>query len=146
MPIKTFRGKIAHETVQTISLHTNDGSTGYRIKKFEVIGDTPGTTGQVSTLFVTTVNPGTPTSATIDFSNQELIGVCQYESSTSAHYNPQPIIIFDNVVFNQDIFVSNFTTTGTTVGTNYYIELEQVKLDLSENTIATLKDIRNIVG
>ena len=27
---------------------------------------------------------------------------------------------------------------------NYYIELEQMKLDLSENTVATLKDIRNI--
>ena len=27
---------------------------------------------------------------------------------------------------------------------NYYIELEQVKLDLGQNTVATLKDIRNI--
>jgi len=29
---------------------------------------------------------------------------------------------------------------------NYYIELEQVKLDLNENTVATLKDIRNIAS
>ena len=27
---------------------------------------------------------------------------------------------------------------------NYYVELEQMKLDLNENTVATLKDIRNI--
>jgi len=26
---------------------------------------------------------------------------------------------------------------------NYYLELEQIKLDLSESTVATLKDIRN---
>ena len=48
--------------------------------------------------------------------------------------------------FNQDIFVT--CDTGSTSGEscNYYIELEQIKLDLNENTVATLKDIRNIVG
>jgi len=30
------------------------------------------------------------------------------------------------------------------VACNYYLELEQFKLDLNENTVATLKNIRNI--
>ena len=34
--------------------------------------------------------------------------------------------------------------SGTQQKMNYYIELEQVSLDLTENTVATLKDIRNI--
>ena len=37
MPIKTFRGLITDNTQDTVSLHTNDGSTGYRIKKFQVV-------------------------------------------------------------------------------------------------------------
>ena len=44
MPIKSFRGKIAGTTGKEqdiISLHTNDGSTGYRIKKFQVMPEDP---------------------------------------------------------------------------------------------------------
>ena len=37
MPIKSFRGQLAHDTIDLISLHTNDGSTGYRIKKLELL-------------------------------------------------------------------------------------------------------------
>jgi len=44
--IKTFRGKIADDTQDTINLHTNDGKTGYRITKFQAMtGEDPtGTT------------------------------------------------------------------------------------------------------
>jgi len=41
--IKTFRGLMATNTQDTIVLHTNDGSTGYQIVKFEVINYQPGT-------------------------------------------------------------------------------------------------------
>ena len=60
-------------------------------------------------------------------------------------YNPEPTIVFDNTTFNQDIFVTLKGHDHTT-DVNYYIELEQVKLSLDENTVATLKDIRNIAS
>jgi len=41
--IKTFRGLIADGETDTIVLHTNDGSIGYRIVKFQVIQEQPGT-------------------------------------------------------------------------------------------------------
>ena len=44
------------------------------------------------------------------------------------------------MIFNQDIYVTNYGSGAM----NYYIELEQIKLDLNENTVATLKDIRNL--
>ena len=47
------------------------------------------------------------------------------------------------MTFNQDIYVTHTDVLGAGA-CNYYIELEQFKLDLSENTVATLKDIRNI--
>ena len=47
------------------------------------------------------------------------------------------------MTFNQDIYVTHEDTVGSQP-CNYYIELEVVKLALDENTVATLKDIRNI--
>jgi len=51
-------------------------------------------------------------------------------------------MIFDQEIFNQDIYIGTKDTQGNAM--NYYIELEQVKLDLSQSTVATLKDIRNL--
>jgi hypothetical protein len=48
-------------------------------------------------------------------------------------------------LFNQDIYISNVDSIGSNA-MNYYIELEQSTLSLDENTVATLKDIRNIQG
>ena len=45
--------------------------------------------------------------------------------------------------YNQDIYVTAVDTESSSA-TNYYIELETVKLDLSESTVASLKDIRNV--
>ena len=42
--IKTFRGQIADGGQDTILLHTNDGSAGYRIVKFQIMTSAPGTT------------------------------------------------------------------------------------------------------
>ena len=36
MPIKSFRGMLKDLAKETIHLATNDGSTGYRIKKISV--------------------------------------------------------------------------------------------------------------
>ena len=44
MPIKSFRGLMTDGAQDTISLHTNDGSTGYKIKKLDLINSLPATT------------------------------------------------------------------------------------------------------
>ena len=141
--IKSFRGQIANDALETIVLHTNTGSTGYRMKKFEVIprqpeGATEEATLQIfSTLIAATAAKG---SGEIDFSNQELLGAAFYSGSSAATTNPEDsIIIFDNVKFNQDIYI----VCKSSANMNYHIELEQSTLSLDENTVATLKDIRN---
>jgi len=144
MPIKTFRGLIADATIDTISLHTNDGSIGYRIKKFQLFPSDP-TADNENIVQIYSV-PQTTTGTAVDFADQTLLGVAMWSnSSTSYLYSDDGIVIFDNMVFNQDIFVSHRSSQGGKA-INYYIELEQVKLDLNENTVATLKDIRNIAS
>ncbi len=37
MPIKSFRGLLADDGIETVPLHTNNGTTGYRIVKFQLM-------------------------------------------------------------------------------------------------------------
>ena len=146
MTIKSFRGLIADGDQTTIVLHTNDGSTGYRIVKFEILPFTPGDVNQDSCVQVWKVSQTLPTVQTIDFSEQTLLGAAMYGSDAGTYSNNDiRAVIFDSEIFNQDIYVTHQNTSGSEP-INYYIELEQVKLDLGENTVATLKDIRNITA
>ncbi len=147
MPIRSFRGKIIDGGVDTIVLHTNTGSTGYRIKKFEIMSARPGSSGSDAEHTVKIFSiPQTVASVTnaIDFQDNTLLAAATMgNSATLSQYGSTPVIVFDNMVFNQDIFITHKETSGAE-DCNYYIELEQVKLALDENTVATLKDIRNI--
>jgi hypothetical protein len=142
MPIKSFRGQIANGSIETIPLHTNTGSMGYKIIKFEVMPRVPESATEEATMQIFTIEAtATAASNVIDFSDQTLIGVSFYSGSGTSQTNPEDKnVIFDNVTFNQDIYL----TCRSTANMNYHIELEQVKLALDENTVATLKDIRNI--
>lgn len=144
MVVKSFRGLIADGGIDTISLHTNDGSTGYRIVKFQLMGHNPGDTSLGSYEHVVQIfkTPQSSASATIDFSNQTLLAAGLCFGNTSPQFNDTTSILFDNEIFNQDIYVTHVDEDAATP-VNYYIELKQIKLDLNENTVATLKDIRN---
>ena len=144
MPMKSFRGLIADDTIQTVPLSTNNGSIGYRIKKFETIYNNPAGLSAEGVMKIYTI-PQTSTDATIDFSDNTLLAAAFIENNNSATYFGGRTIIFDNMTFNQDIYIT-FEDNGASHSCNYYIELEQVKLALDENTVATLKDIRNITG
>ncbi len=143
MVVKTFRGLLADNTVETIALHTNDGTAGYRIRKFQIIPNDPtdNTSSAVMKIYTTVQTAAT---RTIDFSDQTLLGVALYSNNTTLQNYPEDIqVIFDGMTFNQDIYVTLNNAAGNDA-VNYYIELEQLKLNLNEATVATLKDIRNV--
>ena len=143
MPIKSFRGLIADDTQETISLHTNTGATGYRIVKFEVMSPDANTNVEVVLKIYKTQQ--TTITSDVDFSDQTLLAAALMNDTTDRNYMPIPVVTFDNEIFNQDIYITNKGQDNPSP-VNYYIELEQVKLDLNENTVATLKDIRNITS
>jgi len=144
MTIKTFRGLMADGTQDTIILHTNDGSMGYRIVKFQSIPKSPYNATQESIVKIYKVSQPTATiDGLVDFSDNTLLAVAIFKQHDTTNYMAFESVIFDNEIFNQDIYVTNYdAATGESI--NYYIELEQVKLDLNESTVATLKNIRNI--
>ena len=139
--IKTFRGLMADDTQDTILLHTNDGSTGYKVVKFEAMSNNPGADSVEGVVKIYKVAQ-TSIDGTVDFSDNTLLAAIEYHKGDETHHPLSSTVIFDQEIVNQDIYVTyNDLTDG--VAMNYYIELEQVKLDLNENTVATLKDIRN---
>ena len=143
---------MANGTQDTVSLHTNDGSIGYRIKKFEIMPHVPGDNNDQE-LICMIWKVEQPTSALSDntttrpnFSDNKLLACAFAVNDTAAHLNYNEVTIFDNEIFNQDIYITVRDIGGATQDCNYYLELEQIKLDLNQNTVATLKDIRNITG
>ena len=141
--IKTFRGMMAHNTIDTIVLHTNNGSTGYRIVKFQMLSNSPAAVAVEAVMKIYKVSQSSSTT-TFDFSDNTLMGAGYFVANTTPTSPSVQTVIFDGEIFNQDIYVTYRDVYGSTEPCNYYIELEQIKLDKNQNTVATLKDIRNV--
>ena len=139
--IVSYRGMMADGEIETIPLATNNGLTGYRIVKFRIMPEEPGilSTEAVVKIYKT---PQTAATLKIDFSDNRLLAAGFFRSNASAAFATDEVVIFDSEIFNQDIHVTMQDTENNPM--NYYIELEQMKLDLNEQTVATLKDIRNV--
>lgn len=143
MAIKTFRGLIADDSVETIHLSTNDGSIGYKIKKFEGMSNRPGAADSEHVLKIYKISqPLTTVDGVVNFGDNTLIGALYFTNRTDTLHSNENVIISDLEIFNQDIFITHADVRGSE-SANYYIELESMKLDLNENTVVTLKDIRN---
>jgi len=144
----TFRGRLAIGTQDKLRLRTNNGKTGYKITKFEVIPQNPGdATAEAITKIFTTNQTGS-IGPTVDFTDSELIAVSYYQSvpvhNSSAGQAVSKNIIFDNAVINQNVFVTVDDATGNTDEINYYIELEAFAISDLEATKLTLASIKTI--
>jgi len=142
--IKTFRGLLADGGQDIINLHTNDGKTGYRIVKLNLINQNAGDVDYSAVVKIYSVSQ-TVVDNDIDFSDQTLLGVGYISTDASSTQFPEDVtIIFDSKTINQDIYVTcKQTGASGSDSCNYYIELEQMPLDLNESTVATLQSIRN---
>ena len=137
MPIKSFRGKIDNNGIDIISLHTNNGSIGYKIVKLQLFPVQPGFGGSEaeSTVKVFSVPQAKDSvSATVDFSDNTLLAVGFVTNVGSSEiYGIDEATVFDNMVTNQDMYITHKNLHGDAAACNYYLELEQVKLSLDEN-------------
>jgi hypothetical protein len=141
--IKSFRGLIADEGQDRIRLSSKDGLMGYRIKKFQIFPQHPGTVSNKENVCqIWAEKQDTPTAET-NFDTPLLLGVAYFTENTDSNVVvSEAVVVFDSIKFNQDIYVTHVDAHSGNTSVNYYIELEQVKLDLNEATVATLKDMR----
>jgi len=139
--IKTFRGLLADDGQDRIKLSTIKGKVGYKIIKFQLIGDDPQTHRQESVVKIFKEEQSSLTGL-INFADSTLLAVAVHKNYEQAQYPMGDAVIFDNETFNQDIYVTHTDEGGSTRGCNYYIELEVIDLSEISAEYTTLKDIR----
>jgi len=144
MVVKTYRGLLANSAEERIPLSTKDGSVGYRVIKFQIIDAAPGTLNTENIVKIYTESQtAVGIDGAVDFSDNELLGMAFWVfNASNPQYATTDAVIFDREIFNQDIYITNRDVSGNASKCNYYIELEQMKLDHTQNMSVTLKAIR----
>jgi len=140
--IKTFRGVLGDGEQDRIRLQTIKGKVGYKIVKFQLFPLKPGydNSEYVSKIYKTSTGTA---DATCNFTDSDLLGAGYINNHTGAsYYNLAVVIVFDNEIFNQDIYVTMNDGEGGDNSCNYYIELEVIPLDDAGAEYTTLKDMR----
>ena len=145
--IISYRGLLADGTQDTIPLHTNDGKTGYKIVKFQVMPHALGDNNDQEHVIMIwktdhSSDLGTTVTSRADFSNLTLLAVGYVVNDISSNLHYSEDVIFDNEIFNQDIFITLRDIAGSQK-CNYYIELEQVDLTEDLALVAIVKNLRN---
>jgi len=142
MVVKTFRGLLADGGQDRIRLSTIKGKVGYRISKFQVVSYEPMSISSKCVVKIYTSEQTLPTTATINFTDSDLLGMGIFSTSVNADTYPEDMtIIFDYSIFNQDIYITHQNKTGSG-SCNYYLELEVIPLDDAGAEYTTLKDMR----
>lgn len=141
MTIKTFRGILADGAQEQIRLSTKQGKIGYKIVKFQIMPNTPGTIPFESVVKLFKIKQ-TSITGTVDFSDGNLLAAAYATGNDGTAYTDSVFdVIFEQEIFNQDIYITN-TDVDTGMASNYYLELEVMNLNDNEAAVSTLKDIR----
>jgi hypothetical protein len=141
----SFKGQILEGQQEKINLKTMNGKTGYQIVQFQIIGSQPGQDNVENICQVFTTDQTGSITADVNFTNSELIAVAYNKDfATNDFANAVQTIIFDNIPFNQDIFITAVDTRGGSNPINYYIELETMALTDIQATQLTLQSIRTL--
>ena len=123
----SFRGLLADGGQVKIRIEGATGQIAWRITKFELFPNAPGTTYYENVVKIYREEQ-TSLTGTVDFDDAELLGVGYNEGDANNIYRDGIIVMFDNTLFSRNIFITNVDNTGQTKACNYYIELEEVKV------------------
>ena len=144
----SYKGMLTSGNQEKIRLRTLKGKKGYRITKFQIISELPGTSDYEFIAKITKVRDPSIV-ADVQFTDSKLMAVAYLKGRSGADFNDfTEQIIFDHEITNQDIFVqvSDADATTLTVGCNYYIELEEIELSDLQATEITLRNIRQVTS
>ncbi len=143
--IKTFRGILDDGAQNKIRLSTKQGKIGYRIKDFEFLPNQPGDASSENVLQVFKIDMSESLAtggAKIDFSDGNLLAALYYTSGVNASQTTYNVVMFDEDIFNQDIYITHTDNSGSTKA-NYLLKLEQHNLTDNAASVSTLRDIRS---
>jgi hypothetical protein len=137
--IKTFRGLLEDQEQRKIHLSGGEDDKGFKIHKLQIIPNDMGTAGgdaasYVVKIFSTEQTIGATPGEIIDFDDDTLLAAATFERHTSGGTATPVIIVFDQTVVNQDIYI-NLHDAQSGKGCNYYLELEEVTMGKGEQAV-----------
>jgi len=136
--VHSFRGLLTDGGQDEINLERQNVNLAYRIIKFQAISYDPTTLSAESVVKIYREEQSGTATATIDFSDSDLLGVALWTCDSDAHnWSDDITVIFDNTLFSRNIFVTHQNTAGGASACNYYIELEEVPVNAA--TLMQLK-------
>jgi len=139
--IKTFRGILSSLAESRIRLSTKKGKIGYRVVKFQIMTEDPFNAGTVEHVMKIYKLSQTTINDSVDFSDGNLLGVATWHETDDLDESGYGDIIFDQEIFNQDVFITHSEVFGSK-RCNYYLELEVMPLTDNAAAVSTLRDIR----
>jgi len=122
--VHSFRGLLPDEGQYEINLERQNMNVAYRIVKFDLISNEPGGDETESVVQIWRERDPADTSR-IDFSLPDLLAAGIFISQLSVNYTYSKHIIFDNILFSKNIFVTHADNNGS-AAINYYLEIEEV--------------------
>ena len=115
--IISFRGLLESGGQDQIALQTNNGMTGYKITKLQLMLPNPGTSAAESVIKIYKTKQSTIDSL-VDFSDNTMIGAGFLAHDNAPQYSSVEVIIFDSEKFNQDIYVTHNNSHSGAIACN----------------------------
>ncbi len=141
--VHSFRGLLNHGGEDEINLERQNVNLAYRITKLQVMTQDSNENAE------NTVKVYRESQSSIDinvnFDDPDLLAAAMYWSNTSQASVHEGNIIFDNVLFSRNIYVTN-ADNGSAAPMNYYIEIEEVPVGAATLMQLKLGTARKLIG
>jgi len=122
--VHSFRGLLGPSGIDEINLERQNLNVAYRIIKFEAMSNVPfaGSGEHVLKIYRESQSSS---DAIVDFDDVDLLGVALWRASANELYPLADDVIFDNVLFSRNIYVTH-KDINASLDCNYYLEIEEV--------------------
>jgi len=131
-----FRGLLSSGSEDEINLERQNVILAYRIIKLELFAQSPGAVNQNSIVQVFRESQSSIV-GTVDFTDTDLLAAGQLKEAAGVAYPVSSPVVFDNILFSRNIYVTHLDVEGGNDSCNYYMELEEVPV-----TSATLMQLK----
>jgi hypothetical protein len=145
--VHSFRGLLGDGGQDEINLERQNVNLAYRIVKLECFTGADTFTTTVEAVVSVWREKQTAITGTMDFTNADLLGMFSYNDGSAAGDSAAPPrIIFDNVLFSRNIYVTSKCDGTNTQPMNYYIEIEEVPVRAATLMQLKLGTARKLIG
>ena len=138
--IKTFRGLLADGDQNRIRLSTKNGKTGYKIITLNIMPNTPMDGNEQQAVVKIFKIKQTVITDDVDYSDGNLLATAIVRQTADQVY--LQTVMFEQEIFNQDIYITFEDQGASGKAMNYYLELEVMPLSDNAAVVSTLRDIR----